>query len=492
MTKPFILAAALLAAGTASAEFKPVAHASLMGGYAATVGSRSSGLLNAGLNLVPAWRQGSLTLLPALTLNSGGQERSIEEGTIFVRSATLQFRPRLRFDGPQGGRWGVNAQALRTWNMETLNETIGNGLYDYEQFGAGLEGELPIPALGGRLKSGLDFAHRSYPNNRNFAAAVALTGDKNFYFKDFNSISASLGLELEEARASVSYRPEIRFYTDSLLVLESGILDAAKLRQDQLHVLSFEIERPLGKSLAATLAFDLRINASNQSYFDRLAAVPTFVPNSEDYISESLRVDLPWKADRLWQGLVLVPGLSVEFVHTNKPVQDAVGAYGSDKIQQQNFGANLKAEKELAWGLSWVSDGALRVARSSQAFQRGLLNNYEYWQLSTGLSYKFKPGPAGEKAPPGAKPTEFSVVLKSFPKGARQEVLAALQQSLGIGLAQAEGILAKLPAGLDVGPDIRKANEIFVNLHVSGADVELKAVAGSPAPAPAGNLDGSK
>lgn len=469
LSRSLVIAAALFVGASAHAEFKPAVTADLMGGYAATQGGKGAGLLTGGLNFVPAWRQGRVTLLPAITLNSGGQERSIEEGTIFVRSATFNARPRVLFDTAGGLRWGVSGQALRTWNIETLNESFGTGLYDYEQFGGGLEFEFPLPSLSGRLTGGVDLSHRGYPNNRNFASSAALSGGKNYYFKDFNAVAPTLTLNLEEAGLSFSYLLELRSYTDSLVVKPSGELDVSKLRQDQLHTLSLQGQRALSQTLNLAATVDLRLNASNQSYFDRLAGVPTYTPNSEDYISEGLRLELPWRADRLWKGLVLAPGLSAEMVHTNKFVQNQAGAYLADKIQQQNYSTSLRMEKALPWGLVWVSQAQLQIARSNQVLQRGVLNSYEYWQVATGLSFRF-PG----ASPPQEEQRRYGISLKAVPKTAAAEVRSVLMRRLGLGEAEVEKLVQTLPALVAEGLDIQAANALFVDLHVAGAKVELR------------------
>ncbi len=91
--KTLIFALATLAAGAQASEFKPVLNADLRGGYATTVGGSGAGLALLDLNFVPALRFGSRSLLPTLYAGSSGQERSIAEGTTFVRGAKAGFRP---------------------------------------------------------------------------------------------------------------------------------------------------------------------------------------------------------------------------------------------------------------------------------------------------------------------------------------------------------------------------------------------------------------
>jgi hypothetical protein len=402
---------ALAGASATAAEFHPLVNASLLGGAAATAGGSSSSLVLLDLSVVPSFKFGSRSLLPVITAGTGGQERSISEGTTFVRTAQAEFKPSLRTQLAGDRSYTLRLDAQRHWNKETLGEEFGNGFYDYDQFGLGGSFDLPASDLGFSLSLGADFGHRNYPNNHNIAAAAALLGGKNYYLKDYyvTAGQATVGFDFHHMR--LSYRPELHSYTDSYVVGEKGLTDLNTLQQDWLHTLDLSLSFKPSETVALYVGLDLSRNASNQNFVDFNVTPNKVVLAYQDYYSESLSFSLPWTADRLWSGLTLAPSYSLVLRQTEKPVQDASGAYSSSDEKQgdteHNLGLNIS--KGLPWGLAWVSDGNYKIVRSNQVLVRGTLNNYEYWQVTTGLSYAFQGEGSSSKAAvePGMDDPEF-------------------------------------------------------------------------------------
>jgi hypothetical protein len=394
-----LLALALAPACLRALDFQPVLNTDLRGGYAATVDGDASSLALLDFSFVPALRSGKLSLLPTLYANAGGQERSISEGTTFVRTAQAGFKPSLRTDIGSGRSYSLRLEASRNWNIETLGETWGSGFYDYDQYGAGAELDLPASDLGFTLTVGGDFAHRGYPNYHNIGAASSLTDNKNFYIKDFYASSAELAAGFDFMGLQLSYRPEVRNYTDSYVVVKGGTVDLGTLQRDILQTVDANGGVGMGHGLSLNIDLSLADNSSNQGSFDLV--FNRFLPSYLNYVTETLSLSLPWKADALWQGLVLAPNYQLTLDETQKPVQNADASYTSDdEIDvQHNFGLGLK--KSLPWGLNWVADGSYRVVRSNQEYVRGVLNSYDYWQASTGLSYAF--AAAGGESPQAVK-----------------------------------------------------------------------------------------
>lgn len=394
--KTLIFALATLAAGAQASEFKPVLNADLRGGYATTVGGSGAGLALLDLNFVPALRFGSRSFLPTLYAGSSGQERSIAEGTTFVRGAKAGFRPSLVTELEGGYTYTLRLAAHRDWNLETLGETWGSGFYDYEQYGGGAAFSLPVELLGFGLSVGADLGHRSYPNNHNIPAAAALTNGKNYYFKDYSVTNGEVVASFGFLGMQLAYRPEYQAYTDCYVVVKGGTTDVDQLKRVLLQSLDLSLAVPLGGDLALNVSLNGSLNDSNQAAFD--LAANRFVPDVEDYSTAGLNLSLPLNGDALWNGLSAGLGYSLLLRQTQKPVQDSSGAYTADKQADVEHGFSLGLSKALPWGLRWVADGSYRMVRSNQAFERGTLNSYDYWQATTGFSFAFAADEGGEEA----------------------------------------------------------------------------------------------
>lgn len=438
-----------MAAGLSAAEFKPLVNLEARGGYAATEGSTSSGLGQVDFSAVPALQFGRRTWLPTVYFNAGGQERPIEEGTTFVRTASAGFKPSLVTD--LGDGWGTEArvQALRNWNIESLGENWGTGIYDYDQYGAGAGLTLPKSLTGFGLVLGVDLAHRNYPNYHNIAAAAALTDNKNYYVKDFYSVAAKVTALFDWHQLCISYSPELRSYTDSYVVVLGGTTDLSKPQQDVLHAIDATCGFSLSPKLGLMLSLNGSFNDSNQASFD--SASLTYIPNFQNYASETLSLTLPWALDGLWDGLQIIPAYSINLRQTQKPVQDSSGAYLSDKQADTEHDFSLNMSKTLNWGIAWVTGGSYRSVSSNQQLVRGTLNSYNYWQATTGLAYawegkgsKFNES-AGEpqaEAAPKAEPGFESIPAASDEQLA-MERLKRLQATAAAAAAKSTSSTAK-------------------------------------------------
>lgn len=392
--KTIFFALAALGAGAQAAEFKPVLNADLRGGYATTVGGTGAGLALLDLNFVPAFKSGSRSFLPTLYAGTSGQERSLAEGTTFVRGAKAGFRPSLITELEGGYSYTLRLSAHRDWNLETLGEAWGSGFYDYDQYGGGAAFSLPAELLGFGLSVGADFGHRNYPNNHNIPAAAALTNGKNYYLKDYSVISGEVVASFAFLGMQLAYRPEHQAYTDCYVVVKGGTTDLDQLKSVLLQSLDLSLAVPLGGDLALDVSLNGSLNDSNQASFD--LAANRFIPDVEDYYTGGLNLSLPLKGDALWEGLGASMGYSLLLRQSQKPVQDSSGVYTSDKQSDVEHGFSLGIGKALPWGLRWVADGSYRIVRSNQGFERGSLNSYEHWQATTGFSYAFAAGEGGE------------------------------------------------------------------------------------------------
>lgn len=264
MTRLFLLAALAMASRLAALEVQPLVHLSLNGGYAGVQNGQATALMLGEFFAVPALQfSESSTLTPSLYLVGGGQQRALEEGTLFARTGVLGFRPQWKISGGDGSAWLLRAEARRAYNVEAVNESYGSGRYDYEDFslGAGWEGGKSFIPLG----LNLDASHRDYPNYHNLSAEQ--TQYKNYYIKDFYGYRGEVHMDAApfgRLGGSVQWRQ----YTDSYVVNpDSGLVDTSTPQHDLLYDLGLHGERPMAMDGRLALGWNLmwQGSASNQS-----------------------------------------------------------------------------------------------------------------------------------------------------------------------------------------------------------------------------------
>ena len=81
---------------------------------------------------------------------------------------------------------------------------------------------------------------------------------------------------------------------------------------------------------------------------------------------------------------------------------------------------------------------------------------------------------AGAAAPAAEETTEIDVVLASFDAAAKIQVITAVREITGLGLAEAKALVEAAPKALKEGVSKDDAEELKKKLEDVGAKVELK------------------
>ena len=363
----------LLAPGLAQAlEFKPSARLNGAGSYTSVPPIGSLGV-NGDLFLVPALKQGDWTLLPLLAATGRSADNSVLEDAFFIESYNFMAKPQLRWQRGDAS-YRLLGGAKRSINKETVAEVWSEGLYDYEEYSAGLGGSWKA-LLGflGDTSLTLERLHRTYVNFHE--NGTSLVGGKNYYSKDYDGTKLSLGLaSTQEARLpwDLNYSLLLKDYTDSYLVKVDGTLDAGALRHDQLHHLDGDLLGMLGEKIAwgAQAGFDA--NVSDQGYFD-----PTELQFNEDfygYLAESLGGNLTWLPrgqDGPTLGLVYVFTLRN---YTGRLVRNPDGQFTQGKQADTEHLLSLSGRWPLYRWMAVTSGVDYDSVQSNQAFVTRIKN----------------------------------------------------------------------------------------------------------------------
>lgn len=391
-----ILAPALAMALPATAlEFKPSLSLDKRGRYETQqVTAKSTWGQSADFVLVPAFFKDRHAILPVLAELEQGRGLEIEE-TFFVRRTTYLLKPMYRYQGEGGRAYKGWLTAKRTVNAEKDDVAPYKGLYDYEEYaaGAGMDLKLEGPAEG--LDLGLELQHRHYMNWRELGPQ--LTGDKNYYTKDYNGMRASADLKgPKDGRLGwglgLSWLG--RFYTDNYLydVAPNGQVQGSvtpsknPLRAEHFWRAALDAGYALapGWSLAADLGFDW--NVSNMNHFDFAFNQGTADFYGYHSTGGGLRLAwLPWGPEGT--RFSFRAGL-LNRVYTGRPIRHANGTYTEGKqadVEQDlrfDLDAPIGANFSVVGGASWLN------VLSNQSLEAGVRNTYDLFGATLGLRYR--------------------------------------------------------------------------------------------------------
>ena len=367
---------------------QPLLHMDLRGGYAGVAGQASTALIQGELMAVPAIQlDEKASLTPSFYLLGGGQERALDQGALFVQTASVGFRPQFRYRTDQGSSYLARFEARRAYNVEAVNESPGTGRYDYEdlRLAGGWDsapGEWPFGAS-------LELGHRGYPNYHNIAAAVALTDDKNYYLKDYYGTKGEAHLGLAPL-GRLSFALERKGYSDAYVIdAVTGQVDTSKAQSDLVYDVALRGGLPLSEAWALGWDLDWQANSSNQNSFDTSQAQPQSLPNSNDYMATAAGLSAQWKADN---GFAMMGGYTLNFRNLNRPIQDPAGAYTQGKVAEVEHDVDLGLSYPMAYGLRGVAGASARLLLSNQGYAATGIPSYTYYSTNVGLQWDWQGG----------------------------------------------------------------------------------------------------
>jgi hypothetical protein len=387
MKRAAILFSVLLTAPLGAVELQPLLHLDLRGGYAA-VADQQTPLLQGQLFAVPAVKfSDQASLMPSLYFLGGGQERSLQQGALFVRTATMGFRPQLKLRQDSGAAWTLFGDLRHAYNVEAVNESYGLGHYDYEDYSLGLGWDRPLAGLpmGLTFKAG----HRDYPNYHNIAAEQ--TQGLNYYIKDFYSAQGEAHADLAPwGRLSASL--EMRNYPDAFVVGLDGQVDPQKgeHQQDTLLSLSLRGGQDFGEEnrYGASWALSWDNSSSNQNVFDA-TRTDGGLAHGNDYSALNFGGGLQWRPSDGW-GLQGSYNLGLHYLA--RPVQSADGAYQADKISELENDFSLSGQAPLPWGLKAVAGLDAQILASNQQYAAAGVPSYSSFSATAGFQWDWKGG----------------------------------------------------------------------------------------------------
>lgn len=376
----------LAACRLAAVELQPLVHVDLRGGLAGVQGQQQTPLAQGEFFAVPALQFTDRTsLTPSLYFVGGGQERSLEEQALFVRTASVGFRPQVKLHQEGDSLWTLTGDLRHAYNVEAVNESVGLGLYDYEDYSLALGWDSKFQDVPAGVSARL--SRRGYPNYHNLASEQY--GGKDFYIKDFvggqGEAHADLG-PLGHLGASV----ELRNYPDAYVTSAvDGLVDLGQNQRDVLENVGLGGGRGLTPALALGWNLGWQASQSNQNVFDSSQATPVGLPHADDYSAYIASVSAQWKPGQTWS---LLGSYTANFRNFNRPIQEPDASYTQGSVAEVEHDLSLGLRWPLGPGWAAVAGADAQFLLSNQEYAAAGVPSYNYYSGTAGIQWDWKTG----------------------------------------------------------------------------------------------------
>ena len=407
------LAALLVLAGPVrGAEFVPVFNATLMGGQYFFKTDHTSLSGNASALAAPVIVQSDQwSFIPMLSSNyqgTKGVNDNVAAGTLFQE----EMDHRLSFtaiDTVPNSLWKLKPSVSykRDFLKETVDETWGHGLFDYDKMALGFEAEnVYKDPFSYRL--GFDVFKVRYMNYQSLESQSGTDplgnplGRENAgtnVLDSYNyqlSASVSRPFPYEEPKVSLhaSYSILYQDYMNDAVVDARG-QNKANTRKDFMQTVAVSAGYPRKTELWGTscrvdssVGLSLAVNSSNQNTFD--AAQTRFIDNAYSFVQIGLGPGavVSWGDDKRPASL----GATVRWLrtaYTGRLSQDGDGLYLGDNQTQDRYQFSLNYGYPISPTFYLKAQANMLWARSNNLFEKTYAYNYTSNNFLMGVSWEY-------------------------------------------------------------------------------------------------------
>lgn len=396
-------------------EYIPVYRGSVLGGQYFIGNTKASLSGNASLLAAPVISfNDKWSLLPVYSGNyrgTKGTNDGVAAGTLFQQqmdhrvSATGLYN----LDGTNW-RFKPGVSYKREFLKETLDETWGLGLFDYEKLGVGFEAEN-VYKDPFSYRFGLDFYRIRFPNYQALEANVGADPQGNPLGRELASknvldtynyqfsFSMARPFPYEEPKVSlqVGVSSLMQSYIDQRLIDERGQPTNHRPygRRDYQQNLGTSVTYPrdvkIGKTdcrLNSNFGLNVVYNGSNQNTFD--AAQTKAVFDSYSYWGYGLgpNFSLVWGDSKRPTSVNLAASYG-RTQYVGRLTQDANGTYVSSRQWQDRYSTTLAYNYPIAAGFYLKAQSNFLWATSNNAYQVTYLYTYRAANYLMGFTYEY-------------------------------------------------------------------------------------------------------
>lgn len=396
----FLLCQTPLAAGV---KVTPVANIDLLGGqYWVSESAPASFGGNLSVFFSPALNFSPVTALLPIYSGSYSSTKDVQElvggGTLTRELQSHSLKLKLVRKLPEQAKLKLNAGYKIEYLKETIDETWGNGLFDYNKMSVGIEYEKPLEMWN--LRGGLDYYATKYPNYQSlitkseFETSLDTTTNAELSTQagtnvlDYNTMAVFIeGAHgfTEDFIGTIRYNLALKDFADQRTVKSSGEFSSA-LRADVVHYLT------AGISLAAPrvrlgISDTVQLYDSNQNSFDMANSkyIADYYDFIENTISPSMVFSLgagetPVKLSLFWE--------IAHRVYGQRLAQNADAAYKADKITQTINTTGLSFVYPISGGLSAKFAANYRDSSSNMKYEKNYKYNYYTLNYFAGINWQ--------------------------------------------------------------------------------------------------------
>lgn len=393
-------------------EIVPVYKASVMGGQYFLFGSKASLSGNAAALVAPVLTFSERwSLIPMYSGNYQGTKGvgdGVGSGTLFQQ----RMDHRASFTGlysPRGSTWKIKPSTSykRQFLKETLDETWGQGLFDFEKIAGGIEAEN-VYQDPFSYRIGFDFYRIRFPNFQSLEADAGTDpqgnplGRENSSKNVLNTYNCQLSMsalrpfpyEDPKVSLSASFSSMYERFIDQRLVNVQGQY-MNKQRRDFLQTMSLGLTYPrpvkiFGGDYRLSSSFGVSgsYNGSNQNTYD--AAFTKFVYNSYSYYSWGAgpSLALAWGDNKN----PAYANFSFNYTSTqyvDRLAQDPAGLYSGGNQWQDRYTINLGYSYPIAVGFNLKAQTNILWATSNNAYEKNYLYTYRTANYLMGFTYEY-------------------------------------------------------------------------------------------------------
>lgn len=278
---------------------------------------------------------------------------------------------------------------------ETSDETLGDGLYDYEDIGGGFDFSDPgseEDSSGRTWRSGFDFFFRSYPRYSSLVSQFDPNSSLEKNEKDFTGyrIHGRFGQKLAETLlGEIKLSGLLKDFRDKRTINANGIR-LEDNREDFFGEAEASLRWSLSPGWVLSLASALRQNVSNLDYYDTRNTASLgddrFFEGYYDYLQYAFGPELLWRSKE--SGVRASVGYDFERTfYFGRNAQDLAGNLLFEDQVDQKHSVKARLEWPLTEHWRWVSAAAFEDHGSNQKNETTYRYNYEVWSATSGLSF---------------------------------------------------------------------------------------------------------
>ena len=386
-------------------KFIPLGNIAVLGSYSKVCGGSDLSGLYTSANFAPAVKLGPGDFIIPLYNGLYTKQRQIvneeEGGQLYttMMSHNISFMHKHLFSDLFTQR--LTGFVSLNYNKETSNESFGDGLYDYRDYGAFLDYQYRLfktETATVTLLYGGKYYFRKYPNFQSLISLAQPTApeedEKDQHVWGINSRYTHKFAD--KLIINLSYDVLFKRFADKLTIGSDGILIEDKKRRDKTHYIKLNSGYRINKNFVLGLDGEIELNNSNQNHYDSMETPlvlgdDIFVPHYFNYnryeIKPSVTYLFPLKEKK---NIILkvTYGYTVRD-YPNRNIRNSQGAYTSQAQEDHVHAGYLNINFPLTEKLSFLVNADYSHTASNMEYERYYLYDYDIYHILSGLSYKF-------------------------------------------------------------------------------------------------------